>query len=150
MQRFGILGAAGIAPQAIIEPARRRGDVVVRAVASRRAGVAADYAKRHRIPVAHEGYEALLADPEVDVVYNALPPSEHARWSIAALQAGDIIEIDLRARTLDVRLSAEEIENRLQALPPFQSRTTSKWLKRYSYFVTSADTGAVLSTDGGR
>jgi predicted dehydrogenase len=88
MYRVGILGAAGIAPQAMIEPARRRGDTVVQAVASRRPGVAAEYAKRHRIPVAHEGYEALLADPEVDIVYNALPPSEHARWSIAALEAG--------------------------------------------------------------
>ena len=77
-------------------------------------------------------------------------PEAAARGPIAALQRGDIIEIDLAARTLDVRLSSEEIENRLQSLPPFQSRTTSKWLKRYSYFVTSADTGAVLSTDNGQ
>jgi predicted dehydrogenase len=88
MYRVGILGAAGIAPQAMIEPARRRGDTVVQAVASRRPGAAAEYAKRHRIPAAYEGYEALLADPDVDIVYNALPPSEHARWSIAALEAG--------------------------------------------------------------
>ena len=77
-------------------------------------------------------------------------PEAAARGPIAALQPGDVIEIDLTARTLDVHLTSGEIENRLQALPPFQSRTTSKWLKRYSYFVTSADTGAVLSTDGGR
>jgi dihydroxy-acid dehydratase len=77
-------------------------------------------------------------------------PEAAARGPIAALQPGDTIEIDLTARTIDVRLSNEEIENRLQVLPPFQSKTTSKWLKRYSYFVTSADTGAVLSTDGGR
>jgi dihydroxy-acid dehydratase len=77
-------------------------------------------------------------------------PEAAAGGPIAALQPGDVIAIDLMARTLDVRLSDEEIRNRLNALPPFQSRTTSKWLKRYSYFVTSADTGAVLSTDGGR
>jgi dihydroxy-acid dehydratase len=77
-------------------------------------------------------------------------PEAAALGPIAALQPGDRIKIDLRARTLDVRLSDEEIENRLQALPPFQSKTTSKWLKRYSYFVTSADTGAVLSTDNGQ
>jgi predicted dehydrogenase len=88
MFRVGILGAAGIAPQAIIEPVRRRGDVVVQAVASRRPGVAAEYAKRQQIEVAYDGYEALLADPGIDIVYNALPPSEHARWSIAALEAG--------------------------------------------------------------
>ena len=77
-------------------------------------------------------------------------PEAAARGPIAALQPGDLIDIDLMARTLNVRLSEAEIESRLAALPPFQSRTTSKWLKRYSYFVTSADTGAVLSTDGGR
>jgi predicted dehydrogenase len=88
MRRIGILGAAGIAPAAVIEPARRRTDVLVQAVASRRSGIAADYARKHRIPVAHESYEALLDDPDVDVVYNALPPSEHAKWSIRALEAG--------------------------------------------------------------
>jgi dihydroxy-acid dehydratase len=71
-------------------------------------------------------------------------PEAAGRGPIAALQPGDLIAIDLTARTLDVRLSDEEIQGRLELLPPFQSRTTSKWLKRYSYFVTSADTGAVL------
>jgi dihydroxy-acid dehydratase len=73
-------------------------------------------------------------------------PEAAARGPIAALQPGDRVAIDLMARTLTVRLSEAEIENRLAALPAFQSRTTSKWLKRYSYFVTSADTGAVLQS----
>ncbi|HEX5807466.1 MAG TPA: dihydroxy-acid dehydratase [Anaerolineales bacterium] len=77
-------------------------------------------------------------------------PEAAAGGPIAALQPGDVIAIDLAARTLEVRLSDEEIRDRLASLPPFQSRTTSKWLKRYAYFVTSADTGAVLSTDNGR
>jgi dihydroxy-acid dehydratase len=77
-------------------------------------------------------------------------PEAAAGGPIAALCPGDVVVIDLAQRTLDVRLSDEEIERRLAALPPFQSRTTSKWLKRYSYFVTSADTGAVLATDNGR
>ena len=74
-------------------------------------------------------------------------PEAAARGPIAALRAGDVVAIDLTARRLEVRLSDEEIKRRLAALPPFQSKTTSKWLKRYSYFVTSADTGAVLSVD---
>ncbi|WP_307807086.1 Gfo/Idh/MocA family oxidoreductase [Naasia sp. SYSU D00057] len=87
--RVGILGAAGIAPKALIDPVRRRqGDVVVTAVASRRPDSAAAYAEEHGIPRSHGGYAALLADPEVDLVYNALPPSAHAEWSIAALEAG--------------------------------------------------------------
>ena len=74
-------------------------------------------------------------------------PEAAARGPIAALQPGDIVEIDLTARSLNVKLSEAEIQSRLDALPPFQSKTTSEWLKRYSHFVTSADTGAVLSTD---
>ena len=65
---------------------------------------------------------------------------------IAALKAGDIVQIDLVARTLNVKLSEAEIESRLAALPKFESKVTSKWLKRYSHFVTSADTGAVLQS----
>ena len=73
-------------------------------------------------------------------------PEAAAGGPIAALQAGDVIDIDLTERRLEVRLSAEEIESRLAALPPFQSNVKSKWLKRYSHFVTSADTGAVLQS----
>ncbi len=74
-------------------------------------------------------------------------PEAASGGPIAALQPGDVIVIDLAARSLDVRLSQAEIDRRLAALPPFKSKTTSKWLKRYAHFVTSADTGAVLSTD---
>jgi len=88
MVAIGILGAAGIAPQAMIEPVRRRTDAVVHAVASRRPGAAADYAKKHKIANSYESYEALLADPAIDLVYNCLPPSLHARWSVAAMEAG--------------------------------------------------------------
>jgi dihydroxy-acid dehydratase len=74
-------------------------------------------------------------------------PEAAAGGPIAALKEGDVIEIDLAERRLDVRLSEAEIQSRVAALPPFKSRTTSKWLKRYAYFVTSADTGAVLAID---
>jgi len=74
-------------------------------------------------------------------------PEAAAGGPIAALKEGDVIEIDLTERRLDVRLSEAEIGQRLAGLPPFKSRATSKWLKRYAYFVTSADTGAVLAMD---
>jgi dihydroxy-acid dehydratase len=63
---------------------------------------------------------------------------------IAALQDGDIIEIDLDARTINVRMSDAEIEARLAALPPFESDNPSSWLRRYARMVTSASQGAVL------
>jgi dihydroxy-acid dehydratase len=71
-------------------------------------------------------------------------PEAAARGPIAALQEGDRIEIDLEARTIAVRLSAEEIQDRLAALPPFEPRTGSSWLRRYARMVTSASQGAVL------
>jgi len=106
MLRIGILGAARIAPQAIIEPAARRDDVRIDAVASRRKGAAAPYAAAHAIGKAYDGYEALLADTEIDLVYNALPPADHARLSIAALEAGKHVLCEkpfaMNAREADV------------------------------------------------
>jgi dihydroxy-acid dehydratase len=74
-------------------------------------------------------------------------PEAAARGPIAALEPGDMIDIDLDARSLHVRLPDEEMRARLAALPPFEPRTQSKWLRRYAHFVTSADTGAVLMDD---
>jgi dihydroxy-acid dehydratase len=74
-------------------------------------------------------------------------PEAAAGGPIAALEEGDIIDIDLEARSLNVRLTDAEIQQRLAALPRFVPKISSKWLKRYAHFVTSADTGAVLTTD---
>ena len=71
-------------------------------------------------------------------------PEAAARGPIAALKDGDVIEIDLESRSLNVRLDESEIQSRLAALPPFEQHNASRWLRRYSRFVTSADTGAVL------
>lgn len=88
MIRIGILGAAGIAPNAVIVPARRRDDLAVTAIASRSADSAERYAATHGIPTSFGSYEELLGSPDIDAVYVALPPSEHARWSTAALESG--------------------------------------------------------------
>ena len=71
-------------------------------------------------------------------------PEAAARGPIAALKEGDIIEIDLDERSLNVKLSEAEMGARLAALPPFSSSTTSSWLRRYARMVSSANTGAVL------
>jgi dihydroxy-acid dehydratase len=71
-------------------------------------------------------------------------PEAAARGPIAALEDGDIIEIDLDARTLDVRLDDREIRRRLDRLPPFVSNVESAWLRRYARSVQSAAKGAVL------
>ena len=73
-----------------------------------------------------------------------ISPEAAARGPIAALENGDVIEIDLQARTLNVRLSDETLQDHLEALPPFEPRTDSSWLRRYARMVTSASQGAVL------
>ncbi len=71
-------------------------------------------------------------------------PEAAAGGPIAALRNGDQVEIDLPARTLNVLLPQEEIQRRLHALPPFEIRTSSAWLRRYARMVTSASQGAIL------
>jgi predicted dehydrogenase len=86
--RIGILGAALIAPNAIIRPTRAVGGAEVTAVAARDIGKARDYATEHGIPRVHATYEELLADPDLDVIYNPTPNGLHGRWTIAAVQSG--------------------------------------------------------------
>ena len=86
--RIGILGAARIAPQALIRPARSQANVEIVAVAARDQDRAVAFAGKHGIARVHDSYDALIADPEIDAVYNPLPNSLHAEWTIRALQAG--------------------------------------------------------------
>lgn len=86
--RIGLLGASKIAREAIIEPARRIEGVEVVRVAARDPLRAAAFAAAHDIAHTAPDYAALVAAADVDLVYNALPPSGHAPWSIAALDAG--------------------------------------------------------------
>ncbi len=71
-------------------------------------------------------------------------PEAAARGPIAALEEGDIIDIDIPNCSLNVRLSDEEIAFRLQKLQPFQPKIKRGYLARYTHLVTSASTGAVL------
>ncbi len=86
--RIGILGAARIAPAAVIKPARNVGEATIGAVAARDRSRAEEFAKKHGIPKVHDSYAALIADPDLDAIYNPLPNGLHAEWTIAALEAG--------------------------------------------------------------
>ena len=85
--RLGILGAANIARQftAGVAPSKL---VTIAAVASRNQAKADAFARECNIPRALGSYEALLADPGIDAIYNPLPNGLHAEWSIKAAAAG--------------------------------------------------------------
>lgn len=86
--RIGMLGAARIANQALVKPALIVDEVTLMAVAARDPARARAYAGKHGIPTVHPTYEALLADPTIDAVYNPLPNGLHAEWTLKALAAG--------------------------------------------------------------
>jgi predicted dehydrogenase len=73
---------------ALLRPARRVPEVQVAALAARDPGRARAFAAKHGIPRVHEGYAALLADPELDAIYNPLPNGLHCEWTLRALEAG--------------------------------------------------------------
>ncbi|NUR79104.1 MAG: Gfo/Idh/MocA family oxidoreductase, partial [Dermatophilaceae bacterium] len=85
--RIGVLGAARIAPLSVVEPATATGHRLV-AVAARDAERAKAFASTHGVERVHASYADVLADPEVEVVYNPLPNSLHAEWNVRAAEAG--------------------------------------------------------------
>ncbi len=73
-------------------------------------------------------------------------PEAAERGPIAALKPGDQIRIDIPKRRLDVLISDEELQKRLEDLPPFEPKIKKGYLARYQQMVTSASKGAVLKT----
>jgi D-xylose 1-dehydrogenase (NADP+, D-xylono-1,5-lactone-forming) len=85
--RWGLLSTARI-NTALLPALRQSPRARLVAVASRDADRAAAYAAEHGIPTSFGSYEAMLADPGIDAVYNPLPNHLHAEWTIKAAQAG--------------------------------------------------------------
>ncbi|MBS1847667.1 MAG: Gfo/Idh/MocA family oxidoreductase [Actinobacteria bacterium] len=86
--RIGILGAARIAPAAVVAPARRVDGVAITAIAARDRTRAEAFAARHGIAEVHDDYAALVDDPELDAVYIPLPNGLHGAWTERAIAAG--------------------------------------------------------------
>jgi len=85
--RWGLLSTARI-NRVLLPPLRASTRNELTAVASRDLNRAKTYADERKIPRVFGSYEALLADPDVDVIYNPLPNSLHAEWTIKAAEAG--------------------------------------------------------------
>jgi len=86
--RIGLLGAARIAPAALMRPARVVDGVEVAAVAARDRGRAEAFATKYGIATVHDSYADVVEDPTLDAVYVPLPNGLHATWTLAAIKAG--------------------------------------------------------------
>ena len=74
-----------------------------------------------------------------------ISPEAASGGELAAVKNGDRIAISIKRRAIDVKISQEELAQRMKNVPPFQSKVARGWLARYAAFVSSADQGAVLT-----
>jgi predicted dehydrogenase len=129
--RIGILGAANIA-RLFVAGVRPSLKVAVTAVASRDAERAGKFAAETGIAQVHPSYEALLADPEIDAIYNPLPNNLHAEWSIRAANAGKhvLCEKPLATSAAEARaMFAAAARNGVQLAEAYPYRAQPQTLK---------------------
>lgn len=138
--RWGVLSTANIGRTKVIPAiqASERGEVV--AVASRNADKARAFADELGIPRSHGSYEALLADPEVDAIYNPLPNHLHVPLSVQALEAGKHVlcekPFSLDSDDLKALKAAAKAHPELKLMEAFMYRfhpqwqQVQEWLKR--------------------
>ena len=98
---WGFLSTANIT-NALLNPLRTSKRNQLLAIGSRSQEKADEYARKNKVKRAYGSYEALLADPDIDVIYNPLPNHLHAEWTIKAIQAGKHVLLEKPiALTLD-------------------------------------------------
>jgi predicted dehydrogenase len=130
--RFGVLSTAKIAREKVIPPMQRAERCEVVAIASREPERAKEAADRLGIDRVHGSYEALLADPDIDAVYNPLPNHLHVPWTVRAAEAGKHVLCEK-----PVGLTAAEVEELIAVRDrtgvliqeAFMVRTHPQWLK---------------------
>src|SRR6266513_3117934 len=130
--RWGVLGVAGIGMKKVI-PAMQKGALTeITAIASRDGERARAAAASLGIPKAYGSYEALLADPDVDAIYNPLPNHLHVPWSIKAAEAGKHVlcekPIGLTVREARSLLAARD-RTGVKIGEAFMVRTHPQWLR---------------------
>src|SRR5687768_3255643 len=130
--RWGILSTANIALAKVIPAMQRSPWCEITAIASREPSRAKEAAQELRIPSAYGSYEELLADENVEAVYNPLPNNLHVPWTIKAAQAGKHVLCEK-----PIALSAKEartvidVRNRtgVRIQEAFMVRTHPQWIE---------------------
>lgn len=122
---WGLLSTANI-NRALIDPLRASKRTRLLAVASRSLSSAEAYAREWDIPRAHGSYDDLLADPDIDVIYNPLPNNMHAEWTIKALRAGKHVLCEK-----PLALSLEEVDAMIAAAQETGKILTEAFMYRH-------------------
>ncbi|KAK1448994.1 hypothetical protein CMEL01_08309 [Colletotrichum melonis] len=125
--RFGVLGAANIAPMALIIPAKTHPEVIVQSIAARDRKKAEAFAAKHGIPDVKDSYQAVIDDPELDAIYVPLPNGLHYEWALKALQAGKHVLLEKPSVS-----NAEEAEA-LFRLPLLKEKGAPVLLEAFHY-----------------
>jgi predicted dehydrogenase len=129
--RWGVLSTAKIAVDKVVPAMRRSGLCEVTAIASRDLGAARAAAAALGIPRAYGAYDEILADPDVEAIYNPLPNHLHAPWSIAALRAGKhvLCEKPVALTSAEARAIADAARARppLLVMEAFMYRHHPQW-----------------------
>jgi predicted dehydrogenase len=148
--RWGVLSTAGIGVKKVI-PAMQKGEwIEVIAIASRDRGKAEETARALGIARAYGSYEELLADPEIEAIYNPLPNQLHVPWSIRAAEAGKhvLCEKPLSMTVAEARtLLAVQQRTGVTIGEAFMVRTHPQWL-RTRELITSGRIGQLRSIQG--
>jgi len=130
--RWGVLGAAAIAVRKVIPAMLKSSELEVVALASRDLGRAQAAAGQLGMPKVYGSYEELLADPEVEVIYNPLPNHLHVPWSIKCAEAGKhvLCEKPLSMTVEEARqLVAARDRTGVKIGEAFMVRTHPQWLR---------------------
>ncbi len=148
--RIGILGAARIAPMALVRPSLQVPEAVVTAVAARDPGRAQAFAAKHGLARALPGYDALIADPEIDAVYNPLPNSLHCEWTIRALEAGKhvLCEKPMASNTAEAERMAEAARKTGRVLMEAFHYRYHPLAARVREIIDSGELGAIRHVEG--
>ncbi len=142
--RWGVLSTANIGVAKVLPAMQRGAHCEIAAIASRSLPTAQATAQKLGIPKAYGSYEELLADPEIDAVYNPLPNHLHVPWSIKAIDAGKHVlcekPIALSAAEAQQLAAAAARHPRLKVMEAFMYRHHPQW-RRAKELVDSGQIG---------
>lgn len=129
--RWGVLSTSNFAQTKVIPAMLQAQHTELVAIASRDLAKAQAVAQKFGLPKAYGSYEELLADPDIDVIYNPMPNHQHVPWSVKALEAGKHVlcekPIGLNSTEAQFLLEAARHYPHLKVMEAFMYRLHPQW-----------------------